>query len=174
MCRTGDAQCRRETPSTRVPARVASRLAGSEVDANRPRAGHCGIVADVTIDDDHAGLLRDTEQRRLRALVAADLPVARALHADDYQLINPAGVTLSKQEYLEGIATGQLDYRVFDAMSDIAVLMGGDLACLRYQARIDIRFNDGSDSGVFWHTDVYQLRRQGWLAVWSQATRISV
>lgn len=125
--------------------------------------------------DDHGDQerLRDTEARRLRSLVAADLPVARTLHAEDYQLVNPAGFILSKQEYLEGIATGQLDYRVFEAVSDVAVLIGADLACVRYQARIEIDFVAGSDSGVFWHTDVYRRNGEDWLAVWSQATRMS-
>ena len=105
--------------------------------------------------------------------MAADLTIARALHADEYQLITPAGVTLSKHEYLDGIAGGQLDYHVFEAASAVSVLMGTDLACLRYQARIEIYFAEGSDSGVFWHTDVYQRRDDDWLATWSQATRIS-
>lgn len=33
----------------------------------------------------------------------------------DFQLINPAGVTLSKAEYLAGIESGQLDYRAWEA-----------------------------------------------------------
>jgi hypothetical protein len=28
------------------------------------------------------------------------------------------------------------------------------------------------DAGLFWHTDVWERRADGWQAVWSQATRI--
>jgi hypothetical protein len=58
-------------------------------------------------------VLRDTERRRLRSLVEADLAVADALHADDYQLITPNGYALTKQEYLRDIASGQLRYEIF-------------------------------------------------------------
>jgi len=40
--------------------------------------------------------LRATARQRLRALVEADVDVARRLHADDFQLINPAGRSVSK------------------------------------------------------------------------------
>jgi len=41
--------------------------------------------------------LRATERARLRALVEANMDVARPLHADDFQLITPSGVALSKE-----------------------------------------------------------------------------
>jgi hypothetical protein len=45
-----------------------------------------------------ADTIRGTERDRLRALVEGDLPRARHLHADDYQLISPHGDVLSKSE----------------------------------------------------------------------------
>jgi hypothetical protein len=36
-----------------------------------------------------ATVLPDTERRRLGSLVEVDMDAADALHADDYQLINP-------------------------------------------------------------------------------------
>jgi hypothetical protein len=130
-------------------------------------------IDDVT-DRVDADRLRELEARRLRSLVEGDMPTAEALHAAEYQLINPFGTPLTRQEYLGAIATGQLDYRVFEAMSEVAVLVGSDLGCLRYQANIDIRSSTGdSDSGAFWHTDVYQRRGGDWSAIWSQATRIT-
>lgn len=47
---------------------------------------------------------------RLRALVSGDIETALALHADDFQLITPIGVALSRSEYLGAIASGQIDY----------------------------------------------------------------
>lgn len=120
-----------------------------------------------------ADMFRALEQRRLLSLVEANMTVAEQLHADDYQLITPGGRTLGKRDYLDGIAAGVLDYAAFEAASEIAVLAGSDIVCLRYQALIDITFGEGEhDRGLFWHTDIYAERDAGWQAVWSHATRI--
>ena len=59
-----------------------------------------------------ADLIRATERERLRSLVEADMAVARSLHADDFQLINPRGEYFSKEQYLGGVASGEFDYLV--------------------------------------------------------------
>jgi hypothetical protein len=115
---------------------------------------------------------RERERQRLRALVDADLDLARSLHADDYQLVTPGGATLSRDGYLDGIATGELDYLVFEPASEIAISVYDRAAAVRYQARIEILVSGQLDSGLFWHTDMYELRDGRWQAVWSQATRI--
>jgi ketosteroid isomerase-like protein len=120
-----------------------------------------------------AAALRDSERQRLRSLVHADMEAAGALHADDYQLITPSGYVLSKQEYLGRIASGRLRYRVFEPVSDIAVRGSGDVAMVRYQARIGVAEDDGAESLITcWHTDCYEWRDERWQAVWSQATVI--
>ena len=116
--------------------------------------------------------LRETERQRLAALVHRNMDVADALHADDYGLITPGGAVLSKHGYLSGIASGALRYWRFEPDGEIAVRVWGSAAALRYQVRIDIDWEGGSDSGRFWHTDIYELRDGRWQVVWSQATRI--
>jgi hypothetical protein len=102
------------------------------------------------------------------------MEVADSLHADDFQLINPFGGVLSKQDYLGGLESGFLDYVTFQPLSDIEVRMYADAAAVRYQSELEIRFGDGGgDNGQFWHTDLYELRDDRWQAVWSQATRIA-
>jgi hypothetical protein len=118
------------------------------------------------------GLLREAEQARLKSLVAADLSVAERLHADDYQLITPGGAAMSKRAYLDGIGSGELDYTVFEPVSEITVRLYRQAAILRYRVRIEINVGDVHDEGTFWHTDTYELRDGQWQAVWSQATRI--
>ena len=49
-----------------------------------------------------ADLIRATERERIRALVEANMEVARQLHADDFQLINPRGQSLSKESSISG------------------------------------------------------------------------
>jgi len=115
--------------------------------------------------------LKDLERRRLRALTERDIATAAPLHADDYQLITPNGSALTKDDYLSAVETGRIPYRVFEPVSDIAVLSARDapLAILRYQARIS--FDDGPGF-TCWHTDCYRLDNQRWQVVWSQATQI--
>jgi len=118
--------------------------------------------------------LRDVERRRLAALVTGDMPAAEALHADDYELISPGGDRHSKRDYLDDIASGALTYQVFEPASEIRVRsIGPTAAGVRYRARILVHGDGWTDGGVFMHTDIYERREGRWLAVWSQATRIS-
>jgi hypothetical protein len=131
----------------------------------------------ATAGTSHASLsrqaeeLRRLERERLRSLVAADLETARRLHADDFQLINPAGVALTKEQYLGSIESGLLDYRAWEA-GEIAVRIHGNTAVIRYQ---DIRFEvffagQLVHRGETYHTNYYEKRRGQWQVVWSHAS----
>jgi hypothetical protein len=126
----------------------------------------------TTPNDDVAGHVLQTERLRLRALVERDIDLARSLHADDYQLITPRGRTLSREEYLDEIASGALDYRVFEPDGELAIRLWGQAAAVRYRVHIDVAFDGQHDSDHFWHTDIYELRDHRWQVVWSHATRI--
>lgn len=119
--------------------------------------------------------IRATERERLRALVAADLGAADLLHADDFQLINPRGDVLSKGEYLGGIASGYLDYRVWEVDSAIDVRLYDRVALIRYRSRLHMSLNGDEGAGAprhYWHTDTYEERDGRWQIVRSQATAI--
>ena len=119
-----------------------------------------------------ADTLRATERERLRALVAADVARARQLHADDFQLINPLGGALSKEQYLGGIGSGQVDYLFWEPDS-IAVRLYGDAAVIRYSSQLEIVVQGRHiPRQRYWHTDVYERREGRWQVVWSQATGI--
>ncbi len=125
---------------------------------------------------DEPDQLRAIEHARLRSLVEADLPTARRLHADDFELINPNGGTWSKEKYLGEIASGALDYLEWEP-EEIRVRLYGESAVLRYKAHLRISVNGNpSRRGTltFWHTDLYEKRKGQWQIVWSQATQIQV
>jgi hypothetical protein len=122
--------------------------------------------------EDVAAEIEEIERRRLRSLVERQMDLARTLHADDYELITPGGRAMSKQEYLDEIATGELDYRIFEPEGPLSIRSWGVAAAVRYRVHIDVVFDDQHDSDYFWHTDIYELRDEGWQVVWSQATRI--
>ena len=88
-------------------------------------------------EDQDLALLRSTERERLRALVAGDVERAAQLHADDFQLINPLGGALSKDQYLGGISSGQIHYLYWEPEA-IVVRVYGDAAVMRYQSELEI------------------------------------
>jgi hypothetical protein len=130
------------------------------------------VTADVSAQNE-ANQLRAIERERLRSLVEADLEVARRLHADDFQLVNPLGGTLSKDEYLGQVASGDIDYLEWEP-EEVEVRLHGNVAVIRYRAllKIVVRGLPDAPSGSFWHTDFYEKRNGQWQAVWSQATEI--
>lgn len=116
--------------------------------------------------------IRDVERRRLRALVDADMDVARQLHAPDFQLITPIGDALSKDEYLGAIAAGHLKYLIWEPET-IEVRLYGNAAVIRYQAQLEVIFGGHKvPLSPYWHTDLYEQHEGSWLVVWSQATAI--
>jgi hypothetical protein len=119
-----------------------------------------------------ADLIRTTERERLRALVEANVARARQLHADDFQLINPLGGVLSKEQYLEGIGSGEIDYLSWEPDS-IAVRLYGEAAVIRYPSHLEIVVQGRHiPRQRYWHTDLYERRDGQWQVVWSQATEI--
>jgi len=122
-------------------------------------------------NEDEANALRQLERERLRALVEADVQRARELHAEEFQLVNPRGEALTKDQYLGGIESGRLDYLLWEPVSHIAVRLHGDAAVIRYRSRLEIVV-DGQrvPEAQYWHTDSYEKHAGKWQVVWSQAT----
>ena len=126
----------------------------------------------VSREGDEVDQIRDIERQRLRALVEADMDVARRLHAEDFQLITPFGDALSKEEYLGTVESGDIDYVVWKPDA-IDVRLSGDMAVLRYSSRIEIVVQGQRiPPGNYWHTDYYEKRNGRWQDVWSQATEM--
>jgi hypothetical protein len=121
---------------------------------------------------DEADAIRRIERARLAALVAGDVTEARMHHAPDFQLITPIGAVFSRDEYMDAVGSGHLRYLAWEP-EDIAVRLHGDVAVIRYRARIEVVFGRQKvPPGECWHTDTYERRNGHWMAVWSQATAI--
>jgi ketosteroid isomerase-like protein len=115
-------------------------------------------------------LLRSTERDRLRALVSGDVKRAAQLHSDDFQLINPLGGALSKEQYLGGIGSGQIHYLYWEPET-IAVRVYGDAAVIRYRSQLEIVVQGHHiPRQQYWHTDLYERHGAEWRVVWSHAT----
>lgn len=117
--------------------------------------------------------LRQIERNRLRCLVEGRVAEADAVHADDFVIVTPSGHSWSKAEYLGGIASGEIDYRRFEPVSAIDVMLDGDVAVLRYRSTIEIAVSGRDpDELEAWHLDCYRRTTTGWQIRWSQATAI--
>jgi hypothetical protein len=144
---------------------------GGDNGAAQTAEGETTAETEATTDTEAtAEAIRATERERLKALVLGDVETAAKFHADDFQLITPAGDALSKKEYLDGISGGRLDYASWEPTSPIEVRVYGEGAVIRYQSKIRLATGFGGSALPFWHTDVYEKRDGRWQVVWSQAT----
>ena len=136
------------------------------------RNGDGRVEAETDSRAAEADRIRATERERLRLLVEADVSAAGPLHADDFQLVTPNGSTYSKQEYLEAIGSGTLNYVVWEPGA-IEVRLYGNAAIIRYQSQMQVigRTTEIPLTRV-WHTDAYEHRDDRWQIVWSQATMV--
>jgi hypothetical protein len=130
------------------------------------------LVATDVAAQNAADQLRAIEHERLRALVDADVPAARRYHAADFELINPDGGTMSKEQYLGRIADGSLKYLVWEP-EEIRVRFYRNSAILRYRAHLRVSVNGSAGRDVhFWHTDLYEKRHGQWQIVWAHDTPV--
>jgi ketosteroid isomerase-like protein len=113
-----------------------------------------------------ADVVRATEHARLRALLNNNLDAALKLHADDFELINPLGETVSKEAYID--SGDAFAYTSWKPISPIRVRVHGDVAVIRYKSDIEIH----GTRGQYWHTDLYEKRDGQWKVVWSQTTGV--
>jgi Domain of unknown function (DUF4440) len=109
-------------------------------------------------------IIRETERERIHALVVRDIERARSLHADDFVLTAPNGDRFTKDEYLEAVRPGRLDYVVWDPISPIQVRVQGDKATVRYRSKIGFAGNFGGTTEQT-HTDTYGRREGLWQIV---------
>ena len=125
----------------------------------------CGGNSDMSSSDKTtANVVRATELQRLRALLRHDLDTARKLHADDFELINPLGETVSREAYID--SGDAFAYTAWKPVSPIRVRVHGDSAVIRYESVIELH----GTRGHYWHTDLYEKRNGQWQIVWSQTT----
>jgi uncharacterized protein DUF4440 len=112
------------------------------------------------------------EQARLQALVDADTETAGRLMADDFEVVNPGGGKLSRDDYLGAVEAGFIDYLVFEPASPILVRRSGNSAVLRFEVSFDLIVGGTRLTHGGWITELYELRTGRWQIVWEQATAV--
>ena len=117
--------------------------------------------------------LRQIEKKRLQTLVDADIAVAGPLFASDFELVNPLGEVLTRDDMLGAVGSGALDFLSNTITSQIRVRLHGNTAVLRYRHTIDIAVAGiGHLSHPAWSTAVYERHNGNWQIVWEQTGAI--
>lgn len=116
--------------------------------------------------------IRNLELERQRLMVEGDIAAVDPFHADDFRLINPFGIQLTKNDILDIVNVGGLVFLKID-ISNMDVRVFGNGAALWYLANIQVEL-DGEvlPEQRIWHLVTYELRDDRWLAVWSVGSEI--
>ena len=118
--------------------------------------------------------LRSAARKRVSAIIAADMELLRPIHADDFQLVTPLGVVLSKEQYLGAVAAGHIHYLAMELDSAIDVRRYEDVSLIRYRAQIEIEVQGQKyPRASYWFSDAYEKRDGQWRNSWSQGTGIA-
>jgi hypothetical protein len=117
--------------------------------------------------------LRQIEHKRLRALVDADVAVAGHLMARDFELINPLGDVLTRDDLLGAVGAGAIDFLSDEVSGQIRVRLHRGMAVLRYRHTIDIQVAGvGHLTHPAWTTALYERHNGRWQIVWEQTGAI--
>ena len=116
--------------------------------------------------------LRDLDQTLRAALVASDTSAVERILAPDFELVPPPGDKESRQEYLDSLSSGDLDYIAFEPTSPVDVQVSGSLAVLTYQSHLEVAADGTRLAHEAWHTHVYEKLDDRWMQVWAQATAV--
>ncbi len=92
---------------------------------------------------------------------ARDSTALARLHVDDYVLIDSFGETLSKNDYLHLVQSGQLTYNNIDT-KDLKVRLYGDAAIVTGHTSGKAMVNGQMGSGEFAFTSVYVRQGGEW------------
>lgn len=129
-------------------------------------AGAGNSAADPVSDD-----VLDTQQKRLRAMVDADLDALEALLDDDLVYIHTTGAIDTKSSLIESIVSGSLDYTRI-VPTDTVLRLEGKAAIITGSAELGVIAGGTAHAASIRFTEVYVDAGDGWrLASW-QSTRV--
>jgi hypothetical protein len=117
--------------------------------------------------------LRHLELMRLQAQVDGDVATVDSLLAPDFTSVTPDGTLLTKDDALNILETGNIDFSEIDVLGDIAVRTYRNAAVLTYRARMSLTVQGaGSLTHDAWDTVVYEEHDGHWQVRSAQTTGI--
>lgn len=139
----------------------------------------CGVALALAYgtgdDEDLAATrnqIRSLEQRERHDVVDANTADLDRLLAADFTLITPDGQLLSRGGYLDALTSGDLDFRVFEPVSPIAIHTDGQQAVVTFSSRLEVSSGRRHLEHEAWHTHVWERTDGRWQMVWSHTTAV--
>jgi len=120
---------------------------------------------------DPAADVEKMEQKRMQAVLSADMPALYAIYADDFFYNTSSGPSLTKTEYLPRYASGELkinsadsegrDIRVYDNTALVTGIVHVNLTSKGETKTLHLRY-----------LNVWMKRANGWVLVARQGTNL--
>ena len=120
--------------------------------------------------DDEAAI-REQMRELYRAFREHDVATLDRVLADDFTFSDPRGPVVSKQQWLDDIALGNLVFEEVEA-GDIVFKHLGDRALVDGEATLKVRYTESDYTGVFRYLGVYKRDGDQWRLVLTSAQRV--
>ncbi len=131
----------------------------------------CAFIPSLAVADSAAEVER-MEQKRMQAVMDADMPALYAIYADDFFYNTGSGVSQTKAQYLPRYASGEIkvtradseprDIRVYDNTALVTGIVHVNLTNKGEEKLLHLRY-----------LNVWIKRANGWVLVARQSTNIA-
>ena len=120
---------------------------------------------------DPAADVEKMEQKRIRAIIEADMPTLYAIYADDFFYNTSSGPSLTKTEYLPRYASGELKVHAADSEArDIRVY--DNTALVTGIVHVNATIKGETKTLHLRYLNVWVKRANGWVLVARQGTNL--
>ena len=120
---------------------------------------------------DPAGDVERMEQKRMQAIVNADMPALYAIYADDFFYNTSSGPSLTKSEYLPRYASGELKINAADSEArDICIY--DNTALVTGIVHVNLTTKGETKTLHLRYLNVWMKRANGWVLVARQGTNL--
>ena len=114
----------------------------------------------MTVQNDE-GQVEQLEQDLIQAFRANDVASLNRIMADDFVFTDPLGASITKDRWLEDLASGAFAFESIE-IEGIRVRMAGDAALVTGLVTLNARSRAGGYNGRFGVVDVYMKRAGRW------------
>ena len=120
---------------------------------------------------DSAADVEKMEQKRLRAVIEADMPTLNAIYADDFFYNTSSGPSLTKSEYLPRYASGELKVNAVDSEAR-NIRIYDNTALVTGIAHVTLTTKGETKTVHLRYLNVWVKRANGWVLVARQGTNL--
>jgi hypothetical protein len=110
-----------------------------------------------------------TDDKRMQALRQGDPEPVREIYADDYTLITPSGVVRSKEEQINDLVSGRVQYKKIEIVNR-TIRVYGDVAIVLSRDKYDIVQAGKQVGGDVFFTRTYKRFGTMWKLIATQGT----